>query len=190
MKMNINEEEYEDFYFYKHYTRIIINENQLKVKDLKIEEVNSNPLFVKKPTIDKIKQFYKKDIEENWSIDMHDFEIKYANLVGIYAYNDTIIFLEFNPEKYLELFNIKKENFYKKIILFAPFNINIKISYITYNKEKKDASISLKFTSFYRNNLCIWESKSANLCLLELFPSYGILFKESKAPEIQKFYLD
>ena len=162
------------------YARINFYNEYMQVKSVELKNLDFTPLYNDDYiTIDKIKKFYEGCLNENWNMDLENFKENYKNLIELTLYDDTMLIIKFQKEKYYKFFNINKgyadfgtEKF------FFPYSFKLEFKYTTFDDKKENASIQLVFGSYVDDTLILNKVishqltiKTEPLCL----PDYIIL---------------
>ena len=117
------------------YTRITFFNEYMHVSDVSLKDIIFRPIFDSDVTIEKIKSFYKDCINENWSMDLNNFQKNYEGLVELTLYDNCLILLKFEREKYYKLFNIEKGySDFGTEMLFVPYSLKLVLEYTTFSK--------------------------------------------------------
>ena len=168
------------------YTRITFFNEYMHVSDVSLKDITFRPIFDSDVTIEKIKSFYKDCINENWSMDLNNFQKNYEGLVELILYDNCLILLKFEREKYYKLFNIEKGySDFGTEMLFAPYSLKLVLEYTTFSNKSEKASIEFIFGNYVEDALVVRKVIS-DLLTIEtkpfLFPDYIIILlnKENK----------
>lgn len=162
------------------YARINYFNEDMKVQSVTLKDIEFNPIFESEVTIDNIRSFYKTCIKENWNMVIKDFKENYRNLVELVLFDDYLLIIKFDREKYYKLFNIAKgqpdsgpEN------LFAPYYLKLSLEYITYAGKTEKETIEFIFKNYIEDFLVVRKVISNLLIIVtETFsaPDYIIAF--------------
>ena len=168
------------------YTRITFFNEYMHVSDVSLKDIIFRPIFNSDVTIEKIKSFYKDCINENWSMDLNNFQKNYEGLVELTLYDNCLILLKFEREKYYKLFNIEKGySDFGTEMLFIPYSLKLVLEYTTFSNKLEKASIEFIFGNYVEDALVVRKVIS-DLLTIEtkpfLFPDYIIILlnKENK----------
>ena len=168
------------------YTRITFFNEYMHVSDVSLKDIIFRPIFDSDVTIEKIKSFYKDCINENWSMDLNNFQKNYEGLVELTLYDNCLILLKFEREKYYKLFNIEKGySDFGTEMLFVPYSLKLVLEYTTFSNKLEKASIEFIFGNYVEDALVVRKVIS-DLLTIEtkpfLFPDYIIILlnKENK----------
>ena len=148
------------------YARVVFFNEFMGVNSITLKDIEFFPIYNEEVSIDGIKKFYSNCIDEGWSMNMTDFKNNYENLVELVLYDNTLIILKFQKEKYYKLFNIRKgyPN-YEQEELFAPYSFKLILEYTTFEGEKKESSIKLIFGTYIEDTLMITRVISSQLTI-------------------------
>lgn len=174
------------------YTRITFFNEYMNVKSVSLKDINFTVLFDGETTIDKIKTFFKDGMNENWNMDMNNFKNNYENLVELVLYDECLIMLKFQKEKYYKLFNIKKGPRYMGTEeLFAPFSLSLTIEYTNFSDKTEKDVIEFIFRNYIDDFLVIRTVISKLLTIRTepfLTPDYIILLDNEEENKDKKKY--
>ena len=165
------------------YARVTFITDYMNVKSVSLKDVKFSVKYDGDVTIDKIKDFFKGCINEDWKMDLKDFQKNYEGLVELVLYDDCLIVVKFEKEKYYKLFNIEKGNseFEKLEKLFAPYSLELTLEYTTLNGKTEEEAIEFIFKNYIDDFLVVRKVISDLLTIrTEPFqsPYYVIILKE------------
>ena len=183
MLNKIKKEKANSDYFYDNYrfTKVFFFKEYMNTKSVELINLEFYPLFDKDITEDSIKEFYSEYIDNNWKINLDNFENKYSEFVEPILYADFLILLKFDKKKYVNFFKIKKGPYsFVSDRLFAPFILKLHLRYTNFEDQKIETKVEFSFRYYSDDALTIDKFDSKDLIIEEpyTFHDYVLVLPE------------